>query len=138
MSLIDQTAMSCKLPIIATGGMMDGADIAEVLNRGTTAVQLGTAFMCCPEAGTPTPYRGALLNAAEGTAITRAMRTAAAKDGVRRYMALWAGEGYARSRSLPAAQLIAALVSELSAAGRCCIALFVKIWEVSVEKRARG
>jgi nitronate monooxygenase len=60
-------------PIIASGGLMDGRDIAEALERGVTAAQLGTAFLTCPEAGTPEAYRRAILTArADSTVITRA------------------------------------------------------------------
>jgi len=61
------------LPVIAAGGLMDGADIAAVLKLGAAADQLGTAFMPCPEAGTPPAHKQALLAArADTTVITRA------------------------------------------------------------------
>jgi nitronate monooxygenase len=60
-------------PIIASGGLMDGRDIAEALARGASAAQLGTAFLTCPEAGTPEAYRRAVLAArADTTVLTRA------------------------------------------------------------------
>ena len=37
------------LPVIAAGGLMDGAGIAAVLRLGAEAAQLGTAFIACPE-----------------------------------------------------------------------------------------
>jgi nitronate monooxygenase len=62
-----------KLPVIAAGGLMDGADIAAVLKLGAAAAQLGTAFMPCPEAGTPPAHKQAILAArADTTVITRA------------------------------------------------------------------
>ena len=60
-------------PIIASGGLMDGRDIAEAIAHGASAAQLGTAFLTCPEAGTSEPYRRAILTASEdSTVITRA------------------------------------------------------------------
>jgi nitronate monooxygenase len=60
-------------PIIASGGLMDGRDIAEAIAHGASAAQLGTAFLTCPEAGTPEAYRRAILAArADTTVITRA------------------------------------------------------------------
>src|SRR5262249_8270219 len=48
--------------------------------------------------------------------LTRPMRSAANKDGVRRYMSLGAGTGAARTREMPAAELVEALAKELAAA----------------------
>ena len=45
--------------------------------------------------------------------LTRAMRTAAAKQGDTRFLSLWAGTGVARSRTLPAAELVRCLVEEI-------------------------
>lgn len=62
-----------SLPVIASGGMMDGRDIARAFALGASAAQLGTAFLPCPEAGTPDAYRRALLSArTDTTVITRA------------------------------------------------------------------
>ena len=52
---------------------MTGAQVAEVLNRGAVGAQLGTIFLCCPEAGTSATYRRALLDRTyPDTVITRA------------------------------------------------------------------
>jgi len=62
-----------SIPVIASGGIMDGGDIAQALAAGAAAAQLGTAFLLCPECGAPEPYKQALV-AAQGdtTVITRA------------------------------------------------------------------
>jgi nitronate monooxygenase len=49
------------VPVIAAGGIMDGAGIAAVLRLGATAAQLGTAFIACPESSASPAYRAALL-----------------------------------------------------------------------------
>ena len=49
-------------PLIAAGGVMTGLDLKALLKAGADAVQLGTAFLLCPEAGTARAYR-ARLNA---------------------------------------------------------------------------
>jgi nitronate monooxygenase len=73
LDLVRRIANVTKLPVIASGGLMDGRDIRRALEAGAAAVQLGTAFLACPEAGTSKPYREALLNAREDTTvITRA------------------------------------------------------------------
>ncbi|MEZ2408847.1 NAD(P)H-dependent flavin oxidoreductase [Bosea sp. RCC_152_1] len=50
-----------KLPVIAAGGIMDGAGIAAALILGASAAQLGTAFVACPESAADEAYRAALL-----------------------------------------------------------------------------
>lgn len=59
------------LPVIASGGIMDGAGIAAALALGAQAVQLGTAFVGCPESAIDSGYRKALLDSGEvRTALT--------------------------------------------------------------------
>lgn len=48
------------LPVIAAGGIMDGAGIAAALDLGAVAAQLGTAFIACPESAADEAYRAAL------------------------------------------------------------------------------
>ncbi len=50
-----------ELPVIAAGGIMDGAGIAAVLKLGAVAAQLGTAFIACPESSADAHFRAALL-----------------------------------------------------------------------------
>lgn len=49
------------LPVIAAGGIMDGAGIAAALDLGAQAAQLGTAFIGCPESSADSYYRDALF-----------------------------------------------------------------------------
>jgi len=59
------------VPVIAAGGIMDGAGIAAVLALGAAAAQLGTAFIGCPESSADAGYRAALFSAAaEHTVMT--------------------------------------------------------------------
>jgi len=61
------------LPMIGTGGVMSGADAAAVLNAGAVAVQIGTALLCTPEAGTSAVYRQSLRDPSfADTIVTRA------------------------------------------------------------------
>lgn len=83
LDLVREIAFKTKTPVIACGGIMDGAEIARALGAGAQAVQLGTAFLGCPEAGTGAAYREALERAAgEDTVITRAYSGRAAR-GIR-------------------------------------------------------
>jgi nitronate monooxygenase len=49
------------VPVIAAGGIMDGAGIAAALTLGAAGAQLGTAFVACPESSADAGYRAALL-----------------------------------------------------------------------------
>jgi nitronate monooxygenase len=60
-----------EVPLIATGGIATGAAVAAALAAGAAAVQLGTAFLHCPEAGTAPIHRKALATDTP-TTLTRA------------------------------------------------------------------
>lgn len=63
-----------NIPVIAAGGIMDGAGIAAALALGAAAAQLGTAFIACPESSADAGYRAALgSSASEHTVMTRAI-----------------------------------------------------------------
>jgi nitronate monooxygenase len=59
------------LPLVPTGGITDAPAVAAMLAAGAAAVQLGSAFMLCPEAATNPAHRAALTHEAP-TALTRA------------------------------------------------------------------
>jgi nitronate monooxygenase len=62
-----------ELPVVAAGGIMTAADARAALDAGARAVQIGTALLCTPEAGTSDVHRVALLDARfPGTVVTRA------------------------------------------------------------------
>jgi enoyl-[acyl-carrier protein] reductase II len=52
-----------KLPVVASGGIADGAGIAALLALGADAVQLGTRFIATPEASVHENYKRAVLQA---------------------------------------------------------------------------
>lgn len=59
--LLRLLAARVSLPLIAAGGIMDGAGIRACLELGADAVQLGTAFIGCPESAANEAYRQALI-----------------------------------------------------------------------------
>jgi nitronate monooxygenase len=61
LSLLVAIAEATPVPMIGAGGIMNGRDAAAVLGAGAIAVQIGTALLCTPEAGTSAVYRQALL-----------------------------------------------------------------------------
>ena len=62
-----------NVPVIAAGGIMDGAGVAAALRLGAVAAQLGTAFVACPESSADDGYRAAL----QGDAVLHTVMTAA-------------------------------------------------------------
>ena len=77
------------VPVIAAGGIMDGAGIAAALALGAQAAQLGTAFVACPESAADEGYRAALLgDAARHTTLTSAISGRLARSIVNRFTAL--------------------------------------------------
>ena len=128
---------------------MDGRGMAAAQALGAQAVQMGTAFLACPESAIGPAYRAALARAtatdtrttraitgrhARGivntlmrhtdaqvdqvpaypvqNALTGALRRVAAEAGNADYLALWAGQGVAAARPLPAGELVALLERE--------------------------
>lgn len=61
--LVRRVAKAVKLPIVASGGVADGAGIAAMLALGADAVQLGTRFIATPEASVHENYKRAVLEA---------------------------------------------------------------------------
>jgi nitronate monooxygenase len=86
-SLVPQIVDAVRLPVIASGGIMDGRGIAAALALGASAVQLGTAFLTCDEAGIPDAYKNAIQQAHEDhTRVTRCFSGRPARGIVNRFM----------------------------------------------------
>jgi nitronate monooxygenase len=67
-------ARELDIPVIAAGGVMDGAGIAAALALGAAGAQLGTAFVSCPESAANAAYRAALAGPrAERTRVSAAI-----------------------------------------------------------------
>jgi nitronate monooxygenase len=154
LALVPQVVDAVRVPVIAAGGIMDGRGIAAALALGASAVQLGTAFLTCDEAGVPAAHKEAILAAREHetrftrafsgrpargivnrlmvevdrpgapdailpyplqNALTRPLRTAAAKQGRAEFLSLWAGQGVRMARRQSARELIARLAKETDA-----------------------
>lgn len=78
-----------SLPIIAAGGIMDGAGIAAAIDLGAVAAQLGTAFVACPESGADAAYRAALTGpGGYHTTLTRLISGRPARALANRFTAL--------------------------------------------------
>jgi len=87
LALVPQVVDAVSVPVIASGGIMDGRGIAAALALGAGAVQLGTAFLTCSEAGVAEVYKDAILRSPEtATRITRAFSGRPARGIVNRFM----------------------------------------------------
>lgn len=136
LALVPQVADAVSVPVIASGGIMDGRGVAAALAAGAQGVQLGTAFLGCDEAGASDAHRRAI---SEETTITRvltgrharAVRTSAVDaleaSGLEppdyplprfflREPPMLVGQGGPLARSLSAAELVASLATEADAA----------------------
>ena len=73
-ALTRRLVSNLDVPVIAAGGIMDGAGVAAALVLGAVAAQLGTAFIACPESSADAGYRAALLGRpAQHTVMTVAI-----------------------------------------------------------------
>jgi len=87
--LVANTLKAVSVPVVASGGLMDGTDIAAMLKLGAAAAQLGTAFLPCQECGAPVVYKHAVLTARrDTTTITRAYAGRPARGLRNRFMEL--------------------------------------------------
>ena len=86
-ALLPQVVRAVRLPVIAAGGIADAAGVAAALSLGAALVQLGTAYLLCPEATTSRVHRDALASDAAGhTALTRLFTGRPARGIVNRLM----------------------------------------------------
>lgn len=86
-ALVPLIAARVKLPVVAAGGIMDGAGLAAALALGAQAAQLGTAFLATPEAKlSPLHLRALRSPEAARTRVTRAFSGRAARGIVNRLM----------------------------------------------------
>jgi nitronate monooxygenase len=69
LALVPQVADAVKVPVIAAGGIADGRGIAAAFALGASAVQMGTAYLHCPEAPISAQLRAALKSAKERNTV---------------------------------------------------------------------
>jgi nitronate monooxygenase len=72
MALVPQVVDAVSVPVIAAGGIMDGRGLVACLALGASAVQMGTAFLGCPETPIADAWRSALhASRSENTTVTK-------------------------------------------------------------------
>jgi len=86
-ALVPQIARAVKVPVIAAGGIADAKGVAAAIDLGASGVQVGTAYLLCPEATTSRIHRAALKSdAARVTALTNVFTGRPARGIVNRIM----------------------------------------------------
>jgi nitronate monooxygenase len=149
LALVPQVVDAVKVPVIAAGGIGDGRGIAAALMLGASGVQMGTAFLTCPESAAHPVWRRALTEASpDGTrlshafsgrparglenrymretagkealfpafpipnALTGPLRKASAAKNTGDFQSMWAGQAAGLAKTLPAKELVEALMRE--------------------------
>lgn len=87
LDLVQRIARAVRIPVIAAGGIADAKGVSAAMALGAAAVQVGTAYLLCPEATTSTVHRASLKgDAARTTAITNLFTGRYARGIVNRIM----------------------------------------------------
>ncbi|MCH8505474.1 MAG: nitronate monooxygenase, partial [Ectothiorhodospiraceae bacterium] len=85
LALLPQIVDAVRVPVIAAGGIADAAGVTAARALGAAGVQVGTAYLLCPEATTSEVHRTALQSgAARHTALTNIFRGRPARGIVNR------------------------------------------------------
>ena len=86
-ALVPQVADAVKVPVIAAGGIADARGVVAAMALGAAAVQIGTAYLFCPEARTPAVHLQALQSAADDdTTLTNLFTGGLARGIINRLM----------------------------------------------------
>ena len=87
MALVPQIVAAVKIPVIAAGGIVDAHSVAAAMALGASGVQIGTAYLLCPEAETGPVHRAALKSGdARHTALTNVLTGRPARGIMNRIM----------------------------------------------------
>jgi nitronate monooxygenase len=85
MSLTPMVVDAVRVPVIAAGGISDRRGVAAAFALGASGVQIGTAYLRCPECDTSAPHRAALARGGE-TALTNVFTGRPARGIVNRFV----------------------------------------------------
>jgi nitronate monooxygenase len=81
-ALLPQVVDAVKLPVIAAGGIADGRGIAAAFALGAAGVQIGSAFLRCPESKVIAPARAVLAEAGDASTVITNVMTGRPARGV--------------------------------------------------------
>jgi nitronate monooxygenase len=87
LALVPQIVQKVRIPVIAAGGIADSKGVAAAMTLGAAGVQVGTAYLLCPEVATSALHRAALKSVADRhTAVTNLFTGRPARGIVNRVM----------------------------------------------------
>lgn len=87
-ALVRRIVRAVDVPVIAAGGIADAEGVAAAMKLGAAGVQIGTAYLLCPEASTSATHRAALQSPDAGhTALTNVFSGRPARSIVNRFIA---------------------------------------------------
>ena len=87
-ALLEAVRAAVDVPLIATGGLMSGGDVARVLRAGAVGAQLGTAFIPCMESSAAPEHRTAVVDGGTPTEIMTAVSGRPARGFVKDWASL--------------------------------------------------
>ena len=121
-ALLPRIVAAVHIPVIAAGAIADAAGVRAALALGAAGVQVGTAFLCCPEARTSAVHRAALAGALPGVEADTAVTAAFTGRPARALVNRWVRESATVQAQLPpfplAADALSGLRQAAEAAGR--------------------
>ena len=121
-ALLPRIVAAVRIPVIAAGAIADAAGVRAALALGAAGVQVGTAFLCCPEARTSAVHRAALAGVLPGVETDTAVTAAFTGRPARALVNRWVRESATVQAQLPpfplAAGALAGLRQAAEAAGR--------------------
>jgi nitronate monooxygenase len=135
MALVPQVVDAVRVPVIAAGGISDGRGVAAALILGASAVQVGTAYLYCPEAKIPAMHAAALDGARDdSTAITNVFTGRPARGVVNRLMRELGPHSEAVPSFPTAGAALAAIRAKAEASG---LDDFTNLWSGQAARLAR-
>ena len=135
-ALVPQIVQEVKVPVIAAGGIADARGVVAAFALGASGVQLGTAYLFCPEANVSPLYRQALAQAADNTtALTNLFSGRPARGILNRFLQ----ESGPMSDAAPAFPYAATLVAPLRAASEQAWSVdYMQMWAGQAARLARS
>ncbi|MGV7245342.1 NAD(P)H-dependent flavin oxidoreductase [Caballeronia sp. M23-90] len=134
-ALVPQIADAVSVPVIAAGGIADARGIVAALALGASAVQIGTAYLFCPEAKVPELHRVALRESGDdSTALTNLFTGRPARGIMNRVMREVGPLSDAAPAFPLASAALAPLKAKAEAAGK---GDFTSLWSGQAARLAR-
>jgi len=125
-ALVPQVVDAVRVPVVAAGGIADGRGIAAAFALGAAGVQIGTAYLHCPESKVIAPARRALAEAADDATVITNVMTGRPARGVANRMMREVGPVAAEAPPFPhAATALSPLKSAAEKLGRVD---FTNLW----------